>query len=217
MFNRNKIIKDIINESKNINEILEKINQIFTPDEMELSLQPIKLDLTKAFINSKTVGELINNLNEKFITSVKKLIPNPSSRTLKDLKKLPLKIYVREEWYSNCTGKSVLKESYLATKDYKFLLNGKNKSFIFREDIDLSYLLLFLDVVSKKDSKVELLTKRIVKTKNGKITTRFIKADSKHFKAVLKEPSSKICLSYKFPRGNRVTEFNIPYLKDIKQ
>jgi len=212
MYNRKKIIVDLLNKSNNINDFINLLNKEFTKEEKIISLKPITINLTSAFIKSKTVKELKENIEDKLRKEAGKLINNPSEEFIEKLKGLKLRVLIRDEWVGlNNKVYTKFEEAYLAKKLFKFKIDDRSLSKVFYEnDTTIQTVLNLIDDYDmfelKENTPINILVKQLIKTKNGSYISRFKKATSGQIRILAIEENYDISVRYKFFRETKILE-----------
>jgi len=182
MYNRKAEIIKILEESTTIENFIDNVNSIFG-DMDEDSLDPIRIDITDVLLNSKTVGELFDNLEEIRRSS------------LYPLEEFDLALAVREDGLTE--GKIYF---WFRPKEFKniqncflFLLPELNKriNFAFTKSRTLGDFLEVLDRLPK-DAKIQFRSRRLFKTKDGRYKFKWVPTPRSYIKAEIRETDTYI-------------------------
>ena len=210
MYNRKRILVDLLNKSNSVDEFISLLNKEFSKEEKTLSLKPIRLNLTSAFTKSKTIKELKENIEIKLRKEANKLISNPSEEFINKLKNLKLVVYIRDEWVTSQAFCRKFEEAYLAKKLFKFKIGKLTVSSILYENNNtINDILNLVNDFSifklKENTPVSITTRQLIKTKKGHFAPRFKEATGKHIKILAIEDNNELRLRYKFPKDHPVS------------
>jgi len=210
MYNRKRILIDLLNKSNNIEEYINLLNKEFSKEEKILSLKPIRLNLTSAFTKSKTIKDLKENIETKLSKEANKLINNPSEEFIEKLKDLKLNVYVRDEWITRYGLCKKFEEAHIAKKLFKFKIGGITVSSVFYEDnVTVKTILNLINNYDmfklKENTPITIATRQLIKTRNGSFIPRFKKATSDNIKILAIEENNELILRYKFPKEHPVS------------
>ena len=214
MYNRKAKIVTILKQSKTVEEFVNKVIDAFG-DDADQSLNPIRIDITDLFFNSKTIGDLVDELN------------NLKSKYKQPVGLFKLDIVVREELVSRGNTphywlRPIRISCYngVIRLDKNFIISYKTINNTIKKDEDglystdlfkkhkINYVLTksktldsFIKQLNKlpRDGEIEMKSKILTKNKKGEYKYKWVDTPKKYLKAEVSEDTCdirSICESY---------------------
>ena len=214
MYNRKAKITTILKQSRTVREFVNKVIDAFG-DDADISLNPIRINITDLFFNSKTIGDLIDGLNKL------------KSEYKQPIGLFKLDIVVREELVTKGNAPYYwLKPVNISCfngfikLDKNFVISYKIIDNIIKKDEDglhsidlfkkhkINYVLTksktldsFITHLNKlpRDGEIEMKSKRLIKNKKGEYKYKWVDTPKKYLRAEIAEDTcniKSICESY---------------------